>query len=266
MEWGKIKTILIFIFVIVNLFLFIMFFKSEYVDNVIGDELVENTVKILEDNNVLIDKSVIPKTHDSVRICIVENKYSSISDMLKNIWTICAENDVTYFNEKNTDIHENYFVCTVDKVEEVSNITKYAKREIEKTGLLENAEYVIEEDDEYVYFYLKFGNKIFYDSYIKVRATKTGIKEIYGYNWLGDIAFEGGISQTVSPVEIIIDFTLANNFQNTVEIESVKSGYYIGERGDTVRVTASPVWEISLNDGQVFYYDMRNGDLLKHIK
>lgn len=266
MEWGKIKTILIFIFVFVNLFLFIMFFKSEYVDNVLGDELIENTVEILKENNVLIDKSVVPKTHDNVKICTVENKYSTTSEMLNIIWTTSAKNGATYFNAENTDVQENYFVCIVDKVEEVSNLTKYAKQEIIKTGLIDSGDYAIEEDGEYVYFYMNFGNKIFYDSYIRVHITNTGIKEIYGYNWLGDIAFEGGISQTVSPVEILIDFALENKFSQPVEVESVKSGYYIGERGDTVRVTASPVWEIALSDGQVFYYDMRNGDLLNHIK
>ena len=41
------------------------------------------------------------------------------------------------------------------------------------------------------------------------------------------------------------------------------AGYFIGERNETVRATASPVWEISTSDGDKCYYDMRNGDLLK---
>ena len=82
MEWSKIKTILIFIFVLVNLFLFVMFFKGEYVDNTLSDEIIDNTVIILQQNNITADKSVMPKIHNNVKICIVENKYSTILDML----------------------------------------------------------------------------------------------------------------------------------------------------------------------------------------
>lgn len=265
MEWSKIKTILIFIFVFVNLFLFIMFFESEYVDNTLGDELIENTVTILEQNNISADKSVMPKTHDNVRICIVENKYSTVSDMLDAARQISSQNGVDYLNGDNTYIRGETFTCTVDTMEDVTNIVKFTRQEIKKTGLLEEVEYTVEEKDGYIFFYLKFEDKIFYDSYIRVRTTNEGIKEIYGYNWLGDAVAEGGISETVSPAEIIIDFALETGFDKKVNLESVKSGYFIGERGETVRVTASPVWEISTSDRQVFYYDMRNGDLLKSM-
>lgn len=263
MEWSKIKTILIFIFVLVNLFLFVMFFKGEYVDNTLSDEIIDNTVIILQQNNITADKSVMPKIHNNVKICIVENKYSTILDMLDAARQISAQNGVDYLKEDNTVISGESFTCTVNSKEDISNTFKYTKQEIVKTGLLEDIEYKAVEKNGYVYFYLKFQNKIFYDSYIRVRTTNQGIQEIYGYNWLGDVVAEGGISETVSLAEIIIDFALDAKFKKNVKLESVLPGYYIGERGETVRVTASPVWEISTSDGQVFYYDMRNGDFLK---
>lgn len=265
MEWGKIKTILIVIFAFVNLFLFVMFFKGEYVDNSLDDELIENTVTILEQNNISAEKSLMPKTHYNVSVCSVENRYSSVGDMLESAREISAQNSVNYLDADNTDIYEDSFVCTVKQSTEVSDITGYTKREIEKAGLVENVDYTVAEKDGYVYFYLRFDDKIFYDAYIRVKTTEEGIQEIYGYNWLGDTVTEGGISETVSPAEIIINFALEADFNEKVRLESVRSGYYIGERGETVRVTASPVWEISTSDGQVFYYDMRNGDLLKRI-
>lgn len=263
MEWSKIKTILIFIFVLVNLFLFVMFFKGEYVDNTLSDEIIDNTVIILQQNNITADKSVMPKIHNNVKICIVENKYSTVLDMLNAARQISTQNGVDYLKEDNTVISGESFTCTVNSKEDISNTFKYTKKEIVKTGLLEDIEYKAVEKNGYVYFYLKFQNKIFYDSYIRVRTTNQGIQEIYGYNWLGDVVAEGGISETVSPAEIIIDFALDAKFKKNVKLESVLPGYYIGERGETVRVTASPVWEISTSDGQVFYYDMRNGDFLK---
>jgi len=263
MEWGKIKTILIFIFVIVNFFLFVIFFKNEYVDTTLDKELLEDTVVILNQNNVVIEKSVLPKTHDNVRICTVENKYSSVSDMLNAARKISVQNNVNYLDEDNIEIRGNSFTCTVYQNTDVSNVVKYTKKEIVKSGLLDKTEYTVEEKDGYIYFYLKLGDKKFCDSYIKVKTTDKGIQKIYGHNWLGDVVSEGGISETVSPVEILIDFAISQDFDKKVQLKSVKSGYYIGERGETVRVTASPVWEIITSDNNVFYYDMRNGDLLK---
>ena len=54
MEWSKIKTILIWIFAAVNIFLFAIFFKGMYSGTELSDEVVENTVNVLSKNNVII--------------------------------------------------------------------------------------------------------------------------------------------------------------------------------------------------------------------
>ncbi len=127
---------------------------------------------------------------------------------------------------------------------------------------MENTEYSVKEKDSYIFFYLKFEDKIFYDSYIRVMVTEKGIQEIYGHNWLGDSVTGGGIAQTVSPAQILIDFATRTKNNEKTTIVSVTAGYLIGDRDDTVRVTAFPVWEIVLDNGKTYYYDMRNGDLL----
>ena len=264
MEWSKIKTILIFIFLIVNAFLFTMYFKGIYKDTNLNQQVVEDTVSILARNNVSVDKSVMPKTHSNAKICNVENKYSTVSKMLDAARSFSKQNNVDYLNKERTDIHGNTFTCLVNETKPVSNYVKYAKKEMKKTGLLENADYSTVEKDGYLFFYLKFEDKIFYDSYIRVKTTENGIQEIYGNNWLGDSVTEGGMAETVSPAEILINFATRMNFDAKVDVDSIESGYYIGNRDETVRVTAFPVWKISLKNGDVYYYDMRNGDLLNN--
>ncbi|MBQ7953885.1 MAG: hypothetical protein IJ332_04005, partial [Clostridia bacterium] len=118
----------------------------------------------------------------------------------------------------------------------------------------------------YVYFYLKNGNMVFFDSYVRVKCTQNGIQEIYVNNWFGDKVTEGGTAETISPSQILIDFAVEKSYTEKVTVKSVEAGYYVGNRDETVSVTAFPVWEISVSDGGVYYYDRRNGDLVSSNK
>ena len=266
MEWSKIKTILIWIFVIVNIFLFSMYFKDMYAGNEISDDVVADTISVLAKNNVEITEDVIPKDYSDVKIYSVENKYNTIEAMIENAKKISKENGVSYLNDDNISIKGKNFTCTVISNEDVSDRADYAEEELEKTGLLDDVTYNVKESGEYVYFYLKHDNMAFFDSYIRVKCTDKGIQEIYGNNWYCDKITEGSMAQTISPAQILIDFAVQTKFEQKVKITKVEAGYYIGDRDGTVRVTAFPVWEITMSDGSVYYYDRRNGDLVHTIK
>lgn len=262
MEWGKIKTILIWIFAIVNIFLFSMFFKDMYTGKEISEDVVDATISVLAKNNVEISKSVMPKDCSDVRICNVENKYNTVSELLEKVKSVSAQNGVCYFTDENTTIRGKTYICKVNSKDDVSNTLRHTKKEIEKTGLLDDVEYAVREKGEYVYFYLKHGTSIFFDSYIRVKCTGNGIQEIYGNNWYGDNITEGGMATTISPAQVLIDFSVQTKFEKKITITNVEAGYFVGDRDETVRVTAFPVWEITLSDGSVYYFDRRNGDIV----
>ncbi len=266
MEWSKIKTILIWIFAIVNIFLFSMFFKDIYVGTELSDDVVKNTIEVLKKNNVSITAEVMPKDCSDVRIYNVENEYNSLSEMLESIRSVSNKNGVSYFSEENVTVKGKSFTCTVNSDGNVSNTLNHTKSEIKKTGLLDDVEYSTRESGDYVYFYLKHGNMIFFDSFIRVKCTEKGIQEIYVNNWLGDKVTEGGTAETISPSQILIDFAVEMAYTEKVTVTSVEAGYYVGNRDETVRVTAFPVWKITVSDGGVYYYDRRNGDLVSSNK
>lgn len=266
MEWSKIKTILIWIFVIVNIFLFSMYFNDMYSGNEISDEVVEDTISVLAKNNVVISKDVMPKDCSDVKIYNVENTYSTVSDMLEKVKKTSKENGISYFTDDNISVKGKNFTCKVTSNEDVSDIVDYAEEKIKKTGLLGDVDYSLRESNGYVYFYLKYGNMVFFDSYIRVKCTNKGIQEIYGNNWYCDKVTEGSMAKTVSPAQILIDFAVEMKYPKKVTITKVEAGYYIGNRDETVRVTAFPVWEITLSDGGIYYYDRRNGDLVSSNK
>ncbi|MBR5518885.1 MAG: two-component system regulatory protein YycI [Clostridia bacterium] len=262
MEWSKIKTILIWIFVIVNIFLFSMYFRDMYAGNEISDDVVSDTITVLAKNNVEITEDVMPRDLTDVKIFNVEKKYNSISELIENVKKTSSGNGIAYFNDENVSVRGRNFTCTVNSNGNVSDTEDHAEEELEKTGLLSDVDYSVRKSGEYVYFYLKHDNMIFFDSYIRVKCTNKGIQEIYGNNWYCDKITEGSMAQTISPAQVLIDFAVQMQFEQKVKITKVEAGYYIGNREESVRVTAFPVWEISVSDGSVYYYDRRNGDLV----
>lgn len=259
MEWGKIKSILICIFAVVNIFLLYVYFGDAYTGKSIDSDMILNAVKIINENNIDIEEDIIPKTYENARICTVENKFKDANDILEYIWNEYGENVIFGFNKNNVKIKNNTFECELD-ISKNNEITKNnIERELEKCGLLNFGKYSKSFVDNSMFFYMEYEGMSFFDSYIRVDFKDDKPVMIYGTNWLFDKVYEDSTAKSISPIEILVDF--ASEYSgNKVEITGMQSGYYIGERNATVKVTATPVWEIRLSDGEKYYYDMRTGN------
>lgn len=255
MEWSKIKTILICVFAVVNIFLFSVYLKNSETAR-ISDGTISETVQVLAQNNVTIDKSLIKKNYENVKVCNVENAYADIQSMLIS----CVDDE--YIPKDEVDMRKNSFSYVPKKGSPLYNldISKAAKA-LEKAGLIEKGKYTSEKDSEGIYFYLNFEDKVFFDSFVFAKAEDGMLCEIYALNILGDTVSEGSVAKTVSLAEILINFATSHTFESK-NITDLRPGYCIGSRDETVRASASPVWRIKTSDGEIFYYDMRNGDLL----
>ena len=259
MEWGKIKTILICIFAVVNIFLLYVYFGDAYTGKSINSDMIENTVKILNENNIDVDENIIPKTYENVKVCSVENKFKDINSMLEYIWKSCGEDIIYGFNKNNVVVTNNTFECELDLSKDNGITEKNVEKELEKCGLLDFGKYTKSNSGNSIFFYTEYEGMSFFDSYIRVDFKNGKIAKIYGTNWLFDKVYEENMAKSISPVEILVDF--ASEYSgSSVKITDMQSGYYIGERSATVKATASPVWEISLSDGNKYYYDIRTGN------
>lgn len=263
MEWSKIKTIFIWIFLFVNLFLFSVYFKSMYTGKSLDDDIIKSTVEVLKINNITAKEDVIPKNYDNARVCTVENRFADVKTFLKNVFETDRKG-IEFLTEDNVQIGGNTFYSArkEDATLDIDNYVKYTEKVLEDAGIITAGTYKREEKDGFLYFYLQFENKMFFDSYVRVKADSTGISEIFGINWLGDSIIEEGIAEAVSPAEILVNFAAMGKREDNIVINSMTAGYYLGERDETIRVTAAPVWRISTSKGD-YFYDMKNGDLLE---
>ncbi len=267
MEWGRIKTIFIIIFAIVNVFLLSVYLKSQYKSDDIDSSLISDTVKVLAENNIKIDEKIIPKTIETVKIFTIENSYSDATTMLESIREIAKNNDVDWFNEHIAKAtNDTNFSCDIKKSSTIiddENQLEYVRDKLEDIGILTSGKYVTVKGEGWESYYLAYNDTVIFDSYIKIKEEKGKVVKIFGKNWLGNKITEGSITKTISPIEVLLDISSRYDGKKEIKIESITVGYYAGNRSQAVKVTASPVWEIKLSNGECRYYDMRNGNLLE---
>src|SRR5690554_4570675 len=85
MNWFKVKTILITLFLFINIFLLINIMFSVKKATLISTETINNTVEVLEKNNIQINSNIIPTRMSNLPILEMENYIYKTPDFIKNI-------------------------------------------------------------------------------------------------------------------------------------------------------------------------------------
>lgn len=272
MEWGRVKSILIGIFCIVNIFLFVRYMQEAKTSFNIKEEVIENTVAVLANNNVTVNPDMIPRTIHDVPVFDVVNKFQAPESAAKAFWDVAQSKGLDYFNPRFVTTDESSFEYYSPENDYVQIST-----ENEALSLARDIVSSLQLDDKMTLsseitagdgaFIIRFmpeheGLRIF-DSYLTIElGGGKGIK-IYGYNWLGGYITGGGMSSIRSVTEILINFATTESTDGA-NITGIKLGYYIGSRqGEINTVTAVPVWKLETSGDEFYYYDARNGDLLR---
>ena len=261
MEWSRAKTILIIFFVFVNIFLFVKFF-SNVADSNDNIEMIDGVVKILNDNNISIDKSIIPEEDYNFEQFTVTNAVKSSSESLKLVFSEAK-------NLKN-DGDDFYYEYTSDKLSNLSEkkVLSFVKSELKGKSILTDADYKIyssqNADGSYTVKYNpSYEGKDIVDVRLEFNLNNEGLVKVSGYNWLVDTVEGTKNVVTASPVtEVLLNFADDDEVKKIlpVKITGVDLKYYVGSRdGEISTVTALPVWRVSTDKNRYFYFDIRDG-------
>ena len=256
MEWSRVKSILICMFAVVNVFLLFTYVKGTSPGNFISDTTVDNTVEILRNNGVTIDKNIIPVNTDTVRMFDFENKYASAADVLPQAALIDSDSFEYILPEK---AHEGLS----EKEAEM-----YAEIELKNLGLLPEFKYITdvhtkEQGGYTVTLYPSYEKKKVVDVKLVFEILDNGMAVITGHNWLQDRITNSGVIGATPVTEVLIKFAVDGDRQQC-EITDIDIAYYIGSRaGKNIKITALPVWALHTADGETFYYDVRNAEEIK---
>ncbi|MBO7209303.1 MAG: two-component system regulatory protein YycI [Clostridia bacterium] len=258
MEWSRVKSILICVFVLVNLFLLRVYISNNVSTVTLSEETINNTVLALKNNNLEIDKELISRKSPELPAFNITNRHINCRDLSLVLWENAKNNGFDYFNPKATTFDGKTLVY---KAPLGTDTIKDVKNKIKKTGALYGYKYRLTADENTLLYTAVYENMFLYDCTITATLTDDTVT-ITMSNWVADSFENSGYSSVITCPEALIAFASEMKFKGTFKIESLEQGYIAGNRDNEIQTkTATPVWKITGN-GTVYYIDMRNGDLL----
>jgi len=279
MDWAKAKNILIFVFIILNIFLLVNLSIYYFNGNDINKN-IKSTIKILEDRGYTIE-CAIPNTTE--RSAMINYGWGNI-DRKQVLDKLLGENVISLDNiKKNNSFSKDAktvtflekHIFTYDDYNPQGNIDisnkvkteKYVRSFIKDLNLNSSEfyldDYYINPDKSITYaFYEKYKGYLLYNSFITVMISKNGITNIQcGLIKVNNLNY--------TDTKIIPAYTvLLKNFtdgKNTI-IKSIDLGY----RGSYTAVSQTEfsenlVWRVKMGDGTVQRFSINNGTKLPDV-
>ena len=278
MYWYKVKTILIFVFLAINIFLLVTMIVSVNNSITVSDETIDNTIEILKDNGIVLDCEVPTRIYNLPMI-EMENLEKDpdifASKILGEDFTANHSEDYyEYLSPKGKlTINNSKFIyistLPVNEIaDDLNNQTAegYAKKILDGFGL--DTTYLVlkevkEKDESFeVTFNQNFMGRDIYDTSITLSLNKDKTIKITGY-WMIPGKKRTNIDNFPhhSITSILIDFIKNEDRprdEKTV-ITDIILAYHVVPMEDIKEIQAIPVWIIETENGKQYYYDARNG-------
>lgn len=260
MHWTRVKTILIIVFLVIDLVLLSSIIMTSYSAPKIDDTMIEDTISILTRNNIKADKSVIPNT--ILRMGMVE---------LRNAWTDDSKAASVLTGGAATKLAEFYGseFWFSDSAPQPTNPSKAAyKQALEAMGIYADENFIEFADGKISARQSIDENVIFETAVYAETAENGGISSANGY-WIlfdsADSVSKKSESQLTPITSVLINFT-ENPYKNPdgEEITLIETGYSLGTiYRDTQHklVSVIPAYKITCGSGY-FMYDALSGDFL----
>ncbi len=269
MEWKKAKTILIWLFVIVDMFLLTYGLFVNFGNNKVDFEGLKS---VLEGNNIVFSENIKISNRNS--IFVHEYKRPVISEKLKEelMGNYDETGDGRYSSKDKksimkTDGSEFFYENKspdfkgfekLDKKNSDKILEKYLKLfGIEKYADISD---ISEKDGQYfVSCVFKTEGLEIFSSSLTFVISKKGIHKIYGTLSIADT--QNGYKFELSNIEtILLNFSRNTGGEKNkkIQIEEIKLGCYLSDYENAVTSQALPVYMIRTNEN-IYIYDAREG-------
>lgn len=275
MNWGRAKTILIFLFLIINLFLYGMLSEIDKGINTIDDNVLENAVKVANNRGIKINKGSITKNrfkNGNMELFLITAEPEKCAERFLGKNSECASFDVasrTYRYEKNgnvLEIKDNFlhFLSGRDKkdIKDEKNAAENAATDLKKFGIKRKNAKIVKSGTENGKNYIVvkpiykgfdvegFSLTVFYDG--------AGITEICGI-WFDFAGFSE--SETfLEDITAVISVLEGRDDAPDAEIVSADFAYFVQKEQLTGRyVTAIPTYTFKQSDEKLIVIDARTG-------
>ena len=270
MNFARAKTILIFIFLFVNIFLIVVynlfFQKVNTVD-------IDVAIDILKNNNITVDKSLVKHFESSMQGAEVYNvstdKEKTATMFLGENYTSPRENYYTKEGESllisDTSVDYKVFDAKDKSFNKITHLNAENKtlKALNKKGIGKSVLQVLNITDNgeknfFVTFMYAYNDYPVFNSNLYATVTDKGITSIKGTV----LSFEK-IKEKYNltpPSNILLELASNNELKSefqSVQITGLRLGYYLPLGKSETSTYAIPSYEIEVNDCKVFYYDAR---------
>ena len=282
MDWSRAKTILIFIFLALNIFLVYNLVAKESKVVTIAQKDILDVQSILQKNNIYLKAQVPNKIKPKSFLKIEDAPYKE-SDLVKSFFgssqgvqktvvlgittykkglmslEIYQNKKIIYNNEPNDNIKGSNQKKIEGYVESYLNSKGIFHEYAQESGFSSN-----NEEYELEYKQIFHDNEIF-PSYMNIKLSDKGITRIESL-WFSPLGFIGDIKDIKTPLEALFVFAKDIGNKDKVTINDISLGYYLSDNIQNAAVSAVPVWRIKSSDGFVYYYNAYEGYLEGKIK
>ncbi|MBQ7986248.1 MAG: two-component system regulatory protein YycI [Clostridia bacterium] len=271
MNWSRVKTVLIILFLCTDIFLLATYLTSKYASSTISPDVIESTVEVLENNNIKVDSAIIPQKIPSALSLDADNVISDYEAFARKVLGSelsaidfgyeSMAGKVTFFGDRfnfvrNTslDVLTDLMPVTDEKMAKDVTISS-----LQQLGFdLENAEISTEKTDAGYTVTLEnqAGSLPIFNSQVVVTLSKSGITSVSGI-WFNEAPSQGGNINIKSITSALIDFI--PSVIAPAEITEIQFGYNIFDKASYHKSsTLIPVWKVTLKDGSTHLLDARN--------
>lgn len=251
MNWPRIKTVLICLFLVIDIFLAGWDISQRHGKNAVSDEVIENTITLLEDRDIKISPELIRRSVPKMETVTAKNAMADEAEFIGNILGAgyAKEDNRFYIPGKEVIIDTNSFKIAEDKT---LNSLEDAKKWLEENGFDLSGTVETEYMGSYVFKTVYNGYELF-GSNITVRREEN--KAIAEGSFL--YVFKSGEkSENILHVTSVLPQLISDGARNS-EITNITPGYMCTAAGSTrfAEASASPVYRIILSDGREIFYD-----------
>lgn len=285
MNWSKVKTILITLFLITDILLGTAIIVAEHKATSIKPEIIDATVNLLANRGITVSRDIIPTKIPDASYIEAVNSISGYDEFAERINRDNPEklSDTTYKNkfgilEFSGDTFSYKTFSEKTEFDDIMAKGDYERRAKEMASGYFNSLFnnptadVSSEKIEYGYrvtFTGKYKSLPIFCSEITMTVTGHNISEVSDSNgvsnmsgsWFTPTGVTTDAGDLKSITGILIDFMAQRDDNEPVEITDLTLGYTVFDSGIYHKsATLVPAWRITLSDGTTYFMDARNPD------
>jgi len=272
MNWSRVKTILIVLFLCTDIFLLGIYFTSKHTSSEISGDVIDSIVKILANNDIKVKASSIPRKMPSVPNAEAQNVMPDYETFAKTVLGddlsaidfgyASGRGKITFYGDRFNFIAnpETYAVSDRSIADEV-NAKEIVTSTLKPLGFdLGSAKISVTEtaDGGHSVELRNYAKSLpMFNSKVVVTLSNTEITSISGI-WFNEVKTSDKNESTIKNVtSALIDFIPM--VSEATEITAIKHGYGIFDTSSFHKtVKLIPVWEVTAKDGSSYLLDGRN--------